>query len=213
MGSNSIVDLSHHDSVESFHEAYDSGIRLVILKATQGTSFVDPTFIQRCVNLTKYLPEMLIGAYHFGTGAPAAAQNKWFLDTVARAEQKSGAAIKCLALDYETNPSGSTMSRSQAEDFVRRHIVATNRKPLVYGGHLLRSVSAESPHSPLFDCELWLAQYSDVAKTPNGWKEWRIWQYSAPENQSGPPVPGIGVCDKDKFNGSPADLVRWYSAL
>lgn len=213
MGSNSIVDLSHHDSVESFHEAYDAGIRLCILKASQGTSFVDPRFFERVKNLSKYLPEMRIGAYHFGTGAPAIAQSKFFIDTVRRAEAKAGTKIKLLCLDYETNPSGSTMSQSQAEDFVRRHVVETAKKPLLYGGHLLRNVADNNPHSPLLDCELWLADYRDEPRLPEGWRKWRIWQYSAPEDRSGPPVPGIGVCDKDKFNGSPEDLKRWFTAL
>jgi GH25 family lysozyme M1 (1,4-beta-N-acetylmuramidase) len=44
---NVVVDLSHHNNVNSFQAAKDSGILGIIHKATQGTNFVDPNYDER----------------------------------------------------------------------------------------------------------------------------------------------------------------------
>ncbi len=218
MGSNLCVDLSHHDTVESFHEAYEAGFRLVILKATQGTSYVDPTFKSRVKNLAKYLPEMLVGAYHFGTGAPAIAQAKWFLDTVSAIGDVTGCPIKLRVLDYETNPYGSTMSLSQAEDFAERFHHSQSRWPMLYTSRgMIGNSGISELRSPLRNCELWLADYSTTPpvqpRIPTGWEKYRLWQWTAPEDPQCPVVPGIGKCDQSMFPGTADDLYRWYQSL
>ena len=42
-----VLDLSHHNKVASFQMIADYGVRAVILKATQGASYVDPTYAKR----------------------------------------------------------------------------------------------------------------------------------------------------------------------
>ena len=42
-----VVDLSHWEAQVDFVQAKTAGIAAVILKATQGTGFLDPTFASR----------------------------------------------------------------------------------------------------------------------------------------------------------------------
>jgi lysozyme len=46
---------------------------------------------------------------------------------------------------------------------------------------------------------------------PAGFTAWSLWQYSNGQiNAPASPVPGIGVCDRDRFNGSPDQLKAFW---
>jgi GH25 family lysozyme M1 (1,4-beta-N-acetylmuramidase) len=132
-------------------------------------------------------------------------------------ESKIGRPILVRALDFETNPTGSTMSLSQAEDFALRYAYLVGRTlPLIYGGSLLRE-SGVKETSPLSVCELWLADYSKTPPAqptiPKPWSKYRLWQWTAPEDAQCQPIPGIGKCDQSMFPGTPDDLQRWVKSL
>jgi lysozyme len=47
---------------------------------------------------------------------------------------------------------------------------------------------------------------------PPTWASWTLWQYT--DGDMGPAphsVEGIGPCDRDRFNGTPAQLARFWS--
>jgi lysozyme len=208
MGSPICIDLSHHNRPESFREAYDHGIRLVIHKATQGRGFIDPDFRAVRDRLAEHLPDMKFGAYHFADARPVQAQVRHFLQ-VAR-------GVKLLALDWEDNHGGGgTMSLAQAEAFVQMVFDKTGRWPLLYSGSTLKA-NPPKKGSPLLNCELWLAQYADEPTLPAGWKSkgFRLWQYT--DGQAGPDptfTPGIGHVDRSIFNGTPEDMDRWFKRV
>src|SRR5271169_4494007 len=94
-----VIDISHYETVsQNFAETAAAGIAAVILKATQGTGFVDPTFLARAAEAKA--AGLLVGAFHFLDGSSPAAQVAHFL-TVAVSE----AAVNWLALDWEAYPS------------------------------------------------------------------------------------------------------------
>lgn len=193
------IDISHYQNVTSFHEVYDAGIRLVICKATQGLTGVDPAF-QDLANRLDTMPKMLKGAYHFGTNADGRQQAVHFLRQ---------AKHKLLVLDWEGNGS-STMTLKQAEDFVNAIHTATGRYPLLYGGALIKQMAVKiTPDSPLRKCELWLAQYSTKPVLPKGWSSYRLWQNTDHFSVAGIEHP----CDASMFPGTEEDLRRWYGNL
>jgi lysozyme len=109
-GTNLIVDLSHHNGAPDLQKAKAAGIVGVIQKATQGTSFTDPTF---AANRKKAADVgLLFGAYHFGVGADGVEQADFFLSTV----QPGGSDI--VVLDFEANPQGPSMNLEEARAFV-----------------------------------------------------------------------------------------------
>jgi lysozyme len=196
---NVVVDLSHHNGSVNLQKAADSGILGVIHKATQGQSFIDPTYKQnrkRALNAN-----LLWGAYHFGTGSNGINQAVHFLDVV-QPETNT-----LLVLDFEQNPQGPSMRLEEARAFATHVFEATGRWPGFYSGHYIKELLGTNVDPVLKNCWFWLAQYGPTAVVPQCWPRWMMWQYTdgalGPEPHT---VPGIGRCDRDRFNGDEASL-------
>ena len=155
-----VVDLSHHNKITDLQEVYDSGIRGIIHKATQGTYMVDTTYRNRMIWAREN--KLLWGAYHFATAEDVEAQVDFFLKNSYWDEKT------LLALDYEENPNkGGTMSLAQAKQFMQLVRQKTGQRPVIYSGNLLKEQLKKA--DPFFsEHRLWLAQYGPKAKTPVG---------------------------------------------
>jgi lysozyme len=207
MPENIVVDLSHHNANVDFARARQAGIVGVIHKATQGTRFVDPTYSAH--KKGALAAGMLWGAYHFGVGGDGLEQAEHFLDTVQPADHH------LLVLDFEANAQGPSMTLEEARAFVTHVKGATGRIPGLYAGHYLKELLGTSLDPVLGECWLWLSQYGPTPVVPRNWTTWTMWQYT--DGAVGPQpheVDGIGRCDRDKFQGTEADLrALWAGAL
>lgn len=200
----SVIDVSHFDNAPDWARVKASGIQGVIHKATQGLHYVDKTFASAKTDVPA--AGMLWGAYHFGTGdGTGAEQAQFFLDTV------QPDAHTLLSIDFEPNPSGTTMSLQQMLDWIDVVQKATGRWPVVYGGKSLLFGAIGTTQQPvLAQCPLWVAQYTS-APAPSAipsqvWKDWTFWQYT----ETGK-VDGIDVnVDRERYNGTADDLTaKW----
>jgi lysozyme len=196
-----VIDLYHGDKVsQDFVTTANAGIVAIILKSTQGTEFIDPTFLPRAAEAKA--AGLLVGAYHFLDASSPAAQVAHFL-TVAVSE----AGVSWLAIDWEPYPS-SQASVMQAATAVASVQAATGRWPVLYTIRYMLSV----PNRTLSKCPLWLAEYGNRPICPPGFTAWRMWQHT--DGQVGSavvPVPGIGPCDRSRFAGTVAELKAWWS--
>lgn len=203
---NAVVDLSHHNGVVDLQAAAADGIVGVIHKATQGTGYEDPLFAE---NRGKARAAGLHwGAYHFGTGGDGAAQAEHFLSVV-----QPGPDV-LLALDFESNPQGESMTLEEARAFVTRVRAMTGRWPGFYSGAYIKELLGGQVDAVFANCWFWLSQYGPTPVVPPTWKYWTLWQYTD-GGMGSPPheVQGIGRCDRDVFNGTRAQLERlWASA-
>ena len=198
---NVIVDLFHLNTVDpssGFHQMKDAGILGIIHKATQGTGYVDPEYDARRQRALSV--DFLWGAYHFGTGEDGAQQADHFLSVI---NPEPG---QLMALDFEPNSTGTTMSRGQAEAFVRRIQEVTGRIPVLYSGQsfLQDQMSGLSAGDTILSqCPLWIARYSShLPEMPPLFTEFALWQYTDGAVGLQPhSVPGVGRCDRNKFNG------------
>jgi len=196
---NVVVDTSHHNGNVNFQKAKDSGILGVIQKATQGQSGVDPTYKTNRKKVTD--AGLLFGAYHFATGSDGLKQAAHFLDVVGSFDQT------LLVLDFEPNPTGPSMSLEEARAFVTHVKQVTGRFPGFYSGHFIKQLLGSNKDPILSQCWFWLAQYGPTPVVPPNWPTWTMWQYT--DGAIGPQphnVPGIGRCDRDKFNGTAQQL-------
>lgn len=163
-------DISHHNK-QSLHDLQAAGAQFVIMKATQGLTYVDPTFVERNVKLRsgKY-PELtfLRGAYHFyDQDEDPEAQALHFLSVV----NPQPGDIR-LTLDVEpTNP------RHDLDTLVWRAAEVIKEKtgyfPFIYC-----PASLFETHFVAGRCgtslPIWIAEYGvDEARVPCD-----IWQYS-----------------------------------
>jgi lysozyme len=145
------------------------------------------------------------GAYHVGTGGDSIAQATHFLET-AMPE-----AHDLLVLDLERNLLGPSMALHQARAFVMQVQRTTGRWPGVYGGHYLKVLLGDQSDPVLGHCWFWLAQYGSTPVVPPAWRTWTLWQYTDGVHGPSPqPVNGIGRCDRDRFHGDAATLMRFW---
>ena len=197
-----VFDISHYENVsQDFVTTANAGIAAVILKATQGTGFIDRTFLSRVAEARAAGLE--VGAYHFLDGANPAEQVAHFL-TVAVSE----AMVNWLAFDWEPYPA-SQASVIQAATAVASVRAATGTWPVLY---TIRDMLA-APNNTLSNCPLWLAEYGTRPICPPGFSAWQLWQHT--DGQVGSPVvpvPGVGPCDRSKFAGTVDQLRAWWAA-
>ena len=204
---NAVIDISHHNKVSSFTKVLESGVLAVFQKATQGTSYRDPTFSANRKKIEE--AGLLFGAYHFGTAGDADAQAELFLSTIG----KNAVPV----LDFEPNPQGHDMSLLEAEQFVNHVHAVTGKYPGIYSGHTIKEALARAgiskpEQTELSKCWLWIAQYGPTPFIPKIWSKWELWQYTdGGAGQEPHEVPGIGRCDRDQFNGTAAELQAFWS--
>jgi lysozyme len=200
---NGVVDISHHNGNVNLQKAADAGLIGIIQKATQGEVYVDRTLSPN--RRAALEAGLLFGAYHFGTGANGVSRAKHFLDAV-QPDRKT-----VVVLDFEDNPTGTSMTLEEARAFVTHVYNELNRWPVFYSGHTIKRALGTAVDPVLKNCPFWLAQYGPTPVAPACWSTWMLWQYTdggvGPEPHS---VSGIGSCDRDKFNGGEAQLKAWW---
>lgn len=201
-----IIDISHHNGVRlDFGAAAAAGIKGVIQKATQGIMGVDPRFSANRAGVLA--AGLLFGSYHFGDGSDGGAQAIHYL-SVAKPSSN-----ELVALDLEDNPAGPSMSLEEARAFVTAIFDKIGKWPALYSGHTIKAMLEGRPDPVLARCPLWLAQYGPSAVLPPGWTAWSLWQYTDGAQPGSQPVDGIGHCDRDRFNGSAADLPTFWASV
>lgn len=202
-----VVDLSHFDTVTSFTDAKNAGVAGVIYKATQGSSYRDPTYADRRGEAAA--AGLLWGAYHFGDNSPVQAQVSNFLNS-ARPD-----ANTLLALDYEPN-GNATMSLDQARQFLTLVAQQVGRKPVLYSGSLIKQTLPQ-PDAFFGSHKLWLAQYASAPVLPTSWQNYWLWQYSdgsagpQPHSVAGIPGNSNGQIDCNTFAGTAQELAAQWA--
>ena len=201
-----LFDVSHHNGPSlDFAQAHAAGFVGVFHKASQGVGGADPMYGKNRVKATA--AGLMWGAYHFGTGGDGSAQADHFLDAVG---DRTGAL---LVLDLEPNPQGATMKLDEARDFVSHVHDKTGIWPGLYSGSYLHEQLGDKKDPVLGNCWLWLARYGYAPVVPANWPTWTMWQWTDGAAGKNPqPVPGIGHCDRNRFNGTIDQLKKLWGA-
>lgn len=219
-----IIDVSHWEFDrlggkidDALQAAKAGGIGCVIVKATQGKDYVDPTFARWVVAVQK--AGLMLGLYHFGSDtAEGTTQAGWFLD---HASGVFGGVIPPnvrLVLDWETNPKGAhTMPYHAARDFLDACASSSTLKPILYSGSSFLCARVTSPDDPLGDFPLWVAAYGPVTPRVPPSCHVTLFQYTdgkfGPNDQSTFPriTPGFGGIDRSSFDGTAAEFAAWWN--
>lgn len=200
---NVVVDLSHHNANPDFDQAAEAGILGVIYKASQGVSWVDSTYA--AAEPKARAAGLMWGAYHFGDGSDGVAQAQNFLSRLG------DPANTLMVLDFEENPGGASMTLDQARAFITHIHDQTGQYPGFYSGSYIKQQLGDAADPLLAQCWFWLAQYGPTAVVPQCWPTWTMWQYTDGTTNADPQtIPGLGKCDRDRFNGDEAGLRRLW---
>jgi lysozyme len=172
------LDLSHHNEKVEIMKL--KGLGFVILKATEGSSYVDEKFASRWLGLKAIGTKR--GAYHFyRTNIDPIVQAKHFLKTCEGLQEGD-----ILALDFETCTIKGLIQtmddlKSHKQDAIKfmSHIEAiTGIKPWFYTYH---GVIKECDFGPEFAAyPLWYARYTSITPedSQGPWVKWIAWQYA-----------------------------------
>lgn len=193
-------DVSHYQSSIDWSGAYSSGMRFVMIKATEGTTYTDPKFSSHYGGATD--AGFIRGGYHFARFASSggAAQANFFLKN-GGGWSGDGITLPGM-LDLEDSCSGMSASAvvSWIQDFVNTYHGSTGRYPILYfSPSWWKSCTGDSTafHTT---CPLDLASWnSEIGPIPGGWPYQTFWQYADSNPYGG---------DSDSFNGSPANLAK-----
>lgn len=155
--------------------SYQSGIDLtvvpcdfVIIKATQGTGYVNPD-CDRAYQQAKRAGK-LRGTYHYVGGGNAVAEADYYVNNI-----KGYLRDGLLAIDWEAEQNSAWGNETYLEQLVRRVIERTGVKPLIYS--MASRYAQVAAVAKKLDCGLWIAEYADMNPTGYQAHPWRDGAY------------------------------------
>lgn len=151
------VDVSHWNQVTSWSKVRAAGNEFCFIKATEGTSYLDPTFKVRKDQVRN--AGMLLGVYHFAKATNPIAEADWFVSQVG--ELQPG---EIVVLDYETY--SLTDPASWCLLWIQRVEQKLGFKPLLYTYHGLLTTYNWKKVSD-YNVGLWAARYGLQQQEPN----------------------------------------------
>lgn len=209
------IDVSYWDSGIDWPKARATGQRFVIVKATEGETYTDPTFDDNWLGAKP--AGLLRGAYcFFHPNLDPKKQADRFI-SVVKAMNDNGELAHALDLEVTDGVSKDKII-ARAKIWLDAVEQAFGRKPFIYSGvSFLQANFSElggGPPAWAKDYPLWLAWYPNqytpgmTPLMPRGWFNWTIWQYGDKGE-----VNGINAkVDLDVFNGTLDDLYKFAGA-
>lgn len=161
------IDVSGWQGNINFEEVKNSGIEIVYMKASEGSSFVDPYFDQNYTNAKANC--LKVGFYHYLTARSveeAVEEARFFVATI------SGKIPDCkLAMDFESFGNLSISEINQIGiAFVKTVEDLSNKEVVIYSD---TSNATSVFEGELTNYSLWVAQYEVEEPTPN--ENWNTW--------------------------------------
>jgi GH25 family lysozyme M1 (1,4-beta-N-acetylmuramidase) len=196
------MDVSGYQGSVNWSTAHANGARFAYVKATEGTTYTNPSFAQQYNG--SYNAGIIRGAYHFclPDRSSGATQASFFVNH-GGGWSNDGMTLPPAA-DLEYNPYGATCyGKTQAQmvawihDFANTVRTRTGRDAVFYTSTSwwtqCTGNSAAFANNPL-----WIPRYgSSVGTLPASWSFQTIWQYADS---------GVFPGDQDRFNGALARL-------
>jgi GH25 family lysozyme M1 (1,4-beta-N-acetylmuramidase) len=203
------IDVSHYQGAINWTSVRNAGIQFAFIKATEGTSYLDPRFDTNYV--AAYNAGVIRGAYHFArpnlsTGATQAN----FLANNGGAWSADSRTLPA-ALDLEANPYGAycyglstSAMRTWVQSFLNQYRSRTGRYAVIYTTTSFWNTCTGSWSGPWSTSPLWVARWSStVGALPPGAPFWTFWQYTSTGSVSGI----AGNVDRNHFNGARDRLI------
>jgi GH25 family lysozyme M1 (1,4-beta-N-acetylmuramidase) len=199
------VDVSHYQGTITWTSVKSAGIQFAYIKATEGTTYKDPTFNTNYLNA--YKAKVIRGAYHFARPdlSSGAAQATYFASN-GGAWSADNLTLPGM-LDLEGGCYGKSVSAMQSWilDFYNTYKSKTSRDVVIYTSpswwnSCTGGWSGMYSRSPL-NVANWTTAASPTI--PSGFPYWTFWQYT----DSGS-VSGIsGAVDRDRFSADSSRLL------
>jgi lysozyme len=195
------IDVSNYQGHVDWAAVKASGISFAICKATEGTTYLDPTLGANWAGM--HANGIVRGAYHFGhPGSSAIDQARYFVHAVTGVGGFHNSSSLQLVLDLET-ADGQSPAQVWAwvQAFMGEIQSLTGRPGIIYVGYYFWKDSVGNPTNNL-NAPLWIAAYTASPLIPPAWSGFTFWQYTDAGS-----VPGVaGKVDSDYFAGTEQNL-------
>ena len=193
------VDLSHWNPTPDWAKLLAGGVTGVILKVTEGTTYIDPTWRDRA--LDAMIAGLAVGTYHFLKAGNPAGQMDFY---IAEADKVMPLGSR-VCIDHEEKATLAELEQA----VLRIRDKRPDLQVTVYSGHLIKEQLGSVRSAVLAEnTSLWIAQYTTAAAPSwpkSTWPAWSLWQYTDKANVAGVPQP----VDGNRFNGSDGNALKW----
>ena len=184
------IDVSVFQGDIDFNSVRDSGVEFVYIKASEGTTLIDPNFEANYAGAKE--AGLLVGVYHFVRAqnvSEAQAEARFFADNISGKDIDGKLAMDFEVFDGLTNEQVNEISLA----FINELIEVTGMEVVIYSD---ASNATDVFGEELTQYSLWVAEYGvDEPSDSVIWDTWAGWQYSDTGS-----VPGIsGNVDLDYF--------------
>jgi GH25 family lysozyme M1 (1,4-beta-N-acetylmuramidase) len=197
-----VLDFSHSQQVNSFHDIAADNVSGVIMKAGQGLSMVDETYQDRRCRAREC--QLLLGSYYFLDSGDGAAQADRYLQIADPQPDE------IVVADWEV----LRVSLATAEHFVEHIHDKLDRWPKFYSYISFMNERNVPADSPLRQCGLWIARYGPVSPVPP-WAQEGGWLHQFTGDGVGQPPftsPGVvGNVDRSVWLGTADELTAWWT--
>jgi len=218
------IDASHHQGDIDHLAAANYGMKFCVCKATEGRTHTDSRFKKNIEKIRAVQAQGKIyypGAYHYarpdtdgGNDQDGEAEANHFCDVVLEAcSDIAWTSFMPPALDWEEY---SDFDEKENIPWIDAWIEVVERRlkrrPMIYTGkNVWRYECGNTDRYKGYP--LWRVYYSRSAtELPNDmpWDEWALWQWSGGDSlQYHPEVPGVGVVDVNRWNGTLEELAAF----
>ena len=183
------IDVSAWQSNINFARVKKEGVKVVIIKATEGVNFVDKRLNEHYLGASK--EGLKIGFYHFmsdKTSPKEQARDLW-----SAIKDKKFHIIPVLDIERETMGRGKTEVTNRCLEFLKEFKALSGYDCIVYTYTFFAKSKLDSR---LKSYPLWIAHYGVNTPGNNGiWKDWVGFQYTDKGK-----IKGItGYCDLNEF--------------
>ncbi len=209
------IDVSYWQSGIDWPKVRATGQRFVLIKATEGESYTDPTFNDDWAGAKT--SGLLRGAYSFFHPQQDAKKQADRFINVVKALNDDGELPPSLDLEV-TDGIAKDKIISRAKIWLDEVEQAFGRRPMIYSGVSFLETSFSElgggPPAWVKDYPFWLGWYPNQYSPgmsplmPRGWFKWTFWQYSDKGNLN-----GINTkVNLDLFNGTLEELYKFAGA-
>lgn len=206
------IDVSHWKPIKDMAAVWDSGVRFVGIKASEGPTYVDPSFRKHREEV-RMTPMSLVIYYHFARTGSAGKQAERFMDATGDLRNNER-----LCLDLEVSPTPNPNDAlAWVEDFYEELMqgACSDRRPMIYTSKRIWRTIGDPDWAMASEVDLWSPRYNAQGVEPDlpkPWQDigWKIWQWTDgafPEHVT----PGVGKCDGNVFAGDDQALAAFGS--
>jgi lysozyme len=196
------IDISNHQKNIDWNRIDPSEVNFVLIKATEGGDFKDPTFQTNWQHVRER--KLVSGAYHFFTFCKSGQeQAKNYIDTVPQAKYTLPPVIDLEFIgNCKKTPTPASLEK-ELQSFIDLVEARYQKKPLLYTTYEFYDayLRGKYPTSPI-----WISDFYSWNKLPtlSDGKSWTFWQYSERGKVSGID----SLVDLDVFNGTQAQFEK-----